>query len=773
MLAHLPLHGEDLVDEFSPPAARFTHLAMLKASILCVAFVYALLICGPVQAADKAKVRPYITTTEFGTAVYTVPSAFPTSEFPSMEYMPSGREGAPRPVITKVTGGEYSKALNDPMKLPSAAPSSEGVLPQPSSSAASKVGDKDKYRKNALRHLESIIDNNQTSTCDRCRSALRYGQKVSRAAPDIVPGLMVDLCKKYKYEKNPTVDIGCEGALGASQLGGVYTQVLSFANFEDGSPGLDYLCARYIYGNSCELPEMDILSQDFLSDWFNGQLHPPAKVVSRSKKVGPKADKKLRALHASDFHVDARYLVGAEGACTSGQCCRSDSFNKTLWDKPVFEAGTLPRDNISEPASYYGYYHCDPPWSLIAAGMQGISGIIKEGGDFDVALFTGDLATHDADWHISQDLVKYSEESLYDMFHRHLGNTTMVVALGNHDSSPADFVSVSDLPDNLSGQLSWDYDNVAALVKSNGWGNDSITEKIKTHYGGYSISPRQGLRMVALNSDFWYKGNPMSYLDLSNPDRSGMLRWLTDELQEAEDRNERVWIIAHVLTGWSGRDALDNPTNLFYHIVSRYSHTIAHIFFGHTHEDEFQVFYESSNGNSSSVSKKTKDARAMAFIGPSLTPLTNVNPSLRVYEVDPQTYEVMDYLQYYTPVSEFGNVGDNGPIWHLLYKARETYGTFRASLQAGTYDAPVALSDDGVWPDDAPLNASFWAALTDEMEQRPSLVELHHMYQGRNSPRSPSCSTKECHEAKICYMRSGSSNLGRSCPSGFDSVQGG
>ena len=59
------------------------------------------------------------------------------------------------------------------------------------------------------------------------------------------------------------------------------------------------------------------------------------------------------------------------------------------------------------------------------------------------------------------------------------------------------------------------------------------------------------------------------------------------------------------------------------------------------------------------------------------------------------------------------------------------------------------------------------------MEVRPELVELHNLYQGRNSPRSPSCDTQECQAAKVCYMRSGSSSLGRACPKGYGSVQSG
>jgi sphingomyelin phosphodiesterase len=60
-----------------------------------------------------------------------------------------------------------------------------------------------------------------------------------------------------------------------------------------------------------------------------------------------------------------------------------------------------------------------------------------------------------------------------------------------------------------------------------------------------------------------------------------MLRFLTDELQDAEDQGDRgmsflkhrprvsmnntlssVWIVGHVPSGWDGTDPLEAPTNL-------------------------------------------------------------------------------------------------------------------------------------------------------------------------------------------------------------------
>ncbi|WFD00866.1 hypothetical protein MYAM1_003621 [Malassezia yamatoensis] len=742
---------------------------MAKFCLLTVATL-AICLATTIQAASPTQ---YVTTTSYGSEVYTVSSAFPTSDFPSMDYQPKGHEAEPRPVITMVSSGQFNDSLVNPTMLPSAAPSSEIALPSASADLASSVGsNKGQYRDQVMSNLTSIFNQTGQSECQMCIDAVKLGQQAARAVPSMVPEVLVKLCIQYNYTESADPQKDCQSEFGAAQLGGVYTQILSYANLTEASSTVNYICSGMVDSQPCNRPEPTVLDTDFLTSWFNGTVTAPANVTSRSKRTGPAQNSTLRTLHVSDFHVDPRYLVGSEAACDNGQCCRADSYNSSLWSQTNFKPGSLPKANISEPASYWGAYGCDPPWALIEAGMQGITGISNKTRSLDLGIFTGDLTTHDSDAHISQDLVKYSEQSLYDLFHRHMGNATMVVALGNHDSAPADEAALGSLPDGLSNQTSWDYENVASLVKSEGWGNDTTAKSIRSHYGGYSISPRQGLRVIAVNTDFWYKNNFFNYINADDPDSSGMLRWLTDELQLAETYNERAWIVGHVPTGWDGSNALDAPTNLFYHIVSRFSHTIAHIFFGHTHEDEFQVFYNVTNGNSTSASRKTQDAVANAFLGPSLTPSQNVQPSLRVYEVDPETYEVMDYQQYFTPISEFANLTQTGPTWHLLYSARDTYSNFSASQAANKYMGGVAL-DNGQWPASAPLNGTFWAAVTDEMESRPDLVQLHNLYQGRNSPRSPSCDTTECQAAKVCYMRSGSSSLGRACAKGYGSIQSG
>jgi hypothetical protein len=80
-----------------------------------------------------------------------------------------------------------------------------------------------------------------------------------------------------------------------------------------------------------------------------------------------------------------------------------------------------------------------------------------------------------------------------------------------------------------------------------------------------------------------HSANFFTYINLAQADNSGMLRFLTDELQDAEDNGDRgvlvhrglvmhlltlfslVWIVGHVPSGWDGIDALQTPSNLCEH----------------------------------------------------------------------------------------------------------------------------------------------------------------------------------------------------------------
>jgi len=187
-----------------------------------------------------------------------------------------------------------------------------------------------------------------------------------------------------------------------------------------------------------------------------------------------------------------------------------------------------------------------------------------------------------------------------------------------------------------------------------------------------------------------------------------------------------------------------NPSDLFYQIIDRYSpHVIANVFWGHTHEDQVMIYY-ANNG----TIQNSDTALTSGWIGPSVTPLTNMNSGYRMYEVDTASFEVYEAYTFYSDVNSFSALNSTGPTYQFEYSTRDVYGS--------------AIG----WPADAPLNASFWHQVTVAMESNRSLVSTFNTYQGKSSIRSPNCTSQACADAKICYIRSGSAPLGRACPQG-------
>jgi sphingomyelin phosphodiesterase len=130
-----------------------------------------------------------------------------------------------------------------------------------------------------------------------------------------------------------------------------------------------------------------------------------------------------------------------------------------------------------------------------------------------------------------------------------------------------------------------------------------------------------------------------------------------------------------------------------------------------------------------------------AQISPSLTPLSNLNSGFRAYDVDPETFNILDAYTFVSNISAAATLDGQtarGAAFTFEYSAREAYGGNIA------------------WPADAPLNATWWHRVTEAWAAEPALVQLFTTFQGKNSVRTTNCTSATCVESKICYARSGS-----------------
>lgn len=200
-----------------------------------------------------------------------------------------------------------------------------------------------------------------------------------------------------------------------------------------------------------------------------------------------------------------------------------------------------------------------------------------------MTVFTGDLVSHDPYYQLSESYIEYTETALYDLWKRTLNKgSPLYAAIGNHDEYQQAFDAPKNLPGMLSSQFSWNYNHLARLWEKEGWIDSTAAAQAKAHYGAYSVMHASNLKIITLNTDLWYRANVFAYINSTQPDNFGFLRFLASELQECEDQGVRAWIVGHVLSGWDGTNPLPGPSDQFYQIVDRYSHTIAALFWGHT-----------------------------------------------------------------------------------------------------------------------------------------------------------------------------------------------
>lgn len=372
-------------------------------------------------------------------------------------------------------------------------------------------------------------------------------------------------------------------------------------------------------------------------------------------------------------------------------------------------------------------------------------------------IFTGDIVSHDNDDQISRAYVEYEETVTYQTFKAQMKNSPIYATLGNHDSLP-EALSTPNSINNSTGQsnvFSWNYNLLSSLWLNNGWIDSEAAEYASNHYGAYATVTSQGLKIISINTDFWYTDNIFNFFNMTNPDTSGILTFLADELQKSEDIDQRVWIIGHVLPGYDGSNALPNPTALFYSIVARFSPaTIAGIFFGHTHEDQLMIYYDylpnsTISSNTSSIIRNTalvdyNNPLQVAYIGPSITPLTGNNAGWVHLQVDASTFSVVNSQTYFANMSNANSWIT--PIWEFEYDTRQVY------------------DPNADWPANAPLDGAFWHGVTENMLANNTLVEVYNFLETKSSAMTESCSTEACAKQKVCYLRSGSATLGYACP---------
>ncbi|XP_063058906.1 sphingomyelin phosphodiesterase [Engraulis encrasicolus] len=377
---------------------------------------------------------------------------------------------------------------------------------------------------------------------------------------------------------------------------------------------------------------------------------PPVRPPVPPKPGSPQS----RVLFLTDIHWDREYATGSSADCKDPLCCRNSS-GEPGWSKRA--------------AGYWGTYSkCDLPLRTV----ENLLAYAAKDGPWDWAYWTGDIPAHNV-WSQTRQEQLNELRTVSQAILKHLGPGIPVYpSVGNHESTPVNSFPPPFIHGNRSSK--WLYDTMAEEWSA--WLPEQALATIR-EAGYYTLQIQPGLRLVSLNMNFCAREN--FWLMVNSTDPANQLQWLVGILQDAENKGDKVHIIGHIppglcLASWSWN---------YYHIVNRYEGTITGQFFGHTHVDEFQVFYDEETG---------KRPLSVAYIAPSVTTYIDLNPGYRVYYVDGNypgsSRFVLDHETYILnltqvnhhpneslPGSSSATLGpDPNPKWTLLYRASKAYG---------------------------------------------------------------------------------------------------
>ncbi|CAF0981469.1 unnamed protein product [Rotaria sordida] len=315
---------------------------------------------------------------------------------------------------------------------------------------------------------------------------------------------------------------------------------------------------------------------------------------------------KLTVLHLSDIHIDFAYKPGSLADCPEPLCCRAGQ----------------PAPNQTGAGFWGDYRSCDIPYWTAEALLKRIVEIEN----IDFIYYTGDLPPHNV-WNQSRSDQLYSIRTINQLLTELFPNKTFYSAVGNHEAAPCNMYPT---PNIRSDNISWLYEVLADNWIKLGLSADTRESILQGAF--YTTIVRPGLRLISLNMNYCAQEN--FWLFINSTDPLNQLQWFIQWLQYAEDHEEKVHIIGHhppnsCLTAFSWN---------YYKIVNRYENTIAGQFFGHIHADEFTVFYDEID---------QKRPVSIAYIGPSVTTYSHLNPGYRIFTIDGNypgsSYWVLDH----------------------------------------------------------------------------------------------------------------------------------
>ncbi|CRK90511.1 CLUMA_CG004132, isoform A [Clunio marinus] len=372
---------------------------------------------------------------------------------------------------------------------------------------------------------------------------------------------------------------------------------------------------------------------------------PP--ITSPKTVFSPRSPNDLRIIHITDLHYDPNYLEGSLGNCVNPVCCRRND--------------GIPA-NPADRAGFWGDYRsCDTPWRAVEDTLRRARAAHP---DADAVYHTGDIIDHGI-WETTFDGNRAIMDRTFNMFREVFGNTPVFHVLGNHEAQPTNLFAPPTVT-RPSLSPSWLYNYAADTWARHGWISGNAINTVRAG-GYYTALVRPGWRVIGMNNNDCYIYN--WWVMYSRAEAQSNLLWLHNTLLAAEAAGERVHILKHLPSG--GGSCYQFWSRQYRRIIDRFHHIIGAQFNGHSHQDEFEIYYDVATA---------QHAINVAWNGGGATGFVALNPNYHLYYVDRLHYQVTDFESFIYSISEANLTPHLPPRWFRQYSFVEAFGLANMSM---------------------------------------------------------------------------------------------
>ncbi|XP_065089643.1 sphingomyelin phosphodiesterase 1-like [Ochlerotatus camptorhynchus] len=478
--------------------------------------------------------------------------------------------------------------------------------------------------------LDRMPHSKDPKMCLTCLSASYsfleiYKRTVKKEKTELVK-LAQDIC--HLYSMKPYV---CDGLITLNS-----DIIMFILGHLEQLPTAERVCEVAYQGDDCVVDGSDILFDRYPK--VNTSVSDNMLKVSKEASIRSNKEP-LTIIHITDIHYDPEYEVGVNADCAAGACCRH---------VPDLE----PADS-SNAAGFWGDYRdCDTPWHAVVDVMEQIR---TQHPKIDAVYFTGDIIHHFT-WNTTVESNEDAMRQIFQLLKERFVDIPLYPILGNHEAHPSNLYAPHGVPTELTSKYLYYF-----ITKQwDDWLPVSVRPTL-TDGGYYSVLSPLGHRIIGLNNNFCYVHN--WWLLYGDDYFIQQLQWLHDILLDAEKSGEKVHILAHVPSydnycyiGW---------TREYRKIVERFAHIIEAQFNGHSHVDEFNVYYKKTDSSA---------AVGVAWNGGSTTTFSQLNPNYKVFYVDRESFEILDQETWIYNLTEANLHPDRKPSWFLEYTFKQHYG---------------------------------------------------------------------------------------------------